>query len=65
MLAGFSIIKILVYIKEEVLLVLAISSSEPAIPTLMAKLEELGCSKALVGLVVPTGYTFKSHKLKP
>ena len=60
MLAGFSIIKFLVYIKEEVLLVLAISSSEPAIPTLMAKLEELGCSKALVGLVVPTGYTFNT-----
>jgi aerobic C4-dicarboxylate transport protein len=60
MLAGFSIIKFLVYIKEEVLLVLAISSSEPAIPTLMAKLEKLGCSKALVGLVVPTGYTFNT-----
>jgi aerobic C4-dicarboxylate transport protein len=58
--AGFSIIKFLIYIKEEVLLVLAISSSEPAIPTLMAKLEKLGCSKALVGLVVPTGYTFNT-----
>ena len=58
--AGFSIIRFLVYIKEEVLLVLAISSSEPAIPTLMAKLEALGCSKALVGLVVPTGYTFNT-----
>jgi aerobic C4-dicarboxylate transport protein len=60
LLAGFSIMKFLVYIKEEVLLVLAISSSEPAIPTLMAKLERLGCSKALVGLVVPTGYTFNT-----
>jgi aerobic C4-dicarboxylate transport protein len=60
MLAGFSIIKFLIYIKEEVLLVLAISSSEPAIPMLMAKLEKLGCSKALVGLVVPTGYTFNT-----
>jgi aerobic C4-dicarboxylate transport protein len=59
-LAGFNIIKFLVYIKEEVLLVLAISSSEPAIPTLMAKLEKLGCSKALVGLIVPTGYTFNT-----
>ena len=59
-LAGFSIIKFLAYIKEEVILVLAISSSEPAIPTLMAKLENLGCSKALVGLVVPTGYTFNT-----
>jgi aerobic C4-dicarboxylate transport protein len=56
-LAGFNIIKFLLYIKEEVLLVLAISSSEPAIPTLMVKLEKLGCSKALVGLIVPTGYT--------
>jgi aerobic C4-dicarboxylate transport protein len=58
--AGFSIIKFLRYIKEEALLVLAISSSEPAIPTLMEKLEKLGCSKALVGLVVPTGYTFNT-----
>jgi len=60
LLAGFSIVKFLAYIKEEILLVLAISSSEPAIPTLMEKLEELGCSKALVGLVVPTGYTFNT-----
>jgi aerobic C4-dicarboxylate transport protein len=59
-IAGFSILKFLVYIKEEILLVLAISSSEPAIPTLMEKLEKLGCSKALVGLVVPTGYTFNT-----
>jgi aerobic C4-dicarboxylate transport protein len=58
--SGFSILKFLRYIKEEMLLVLAISSSEPAIPTLMAKLEELGCSKPLVGLVVPTGYTFNT-----
>jgi len=57
---GFSILKFLVYIKEEILVVLAISSSEPAIPTLMEKLEKLGCSKALVGLVVPTGYTFNT-----
>jgi aerobic C4-dicarboxylate transport protein len=59
-MAGFSIIKFLLYIKEEILLVLAISSSEPALPTLMTKLENLGCSKALVGLVVPTGYTFNT-----
>jgi aerobic C4-dicarboxylate transport protein len=59
-LAGFNIIKFLLYIKEEILLVLAVSSSEPAIPTLMEKLEKLGCSKALVGLVVPTGYTFNT-----
>ena len=59
-LAGFRILRFLAYIKEEILLVLAISSSEPAMPTLMAKLEKLGCSKALVGLVVPTGYTFNT-----
>ena len=59
-LAGFGILKFLWYIREEILLVLAISSSEPALPTLMAKLEKLGCSKALVGLVVPTGYTFNT-----
>jgi aerobic C4-dicarboxylate transport protein len=58
--SGFSLLKFLRYIKEEMLLVLAISSSEPAIPTLMAKLEKLGCSKPLVGLVVPTGYTFNT-----
>jgi aerobic C4-dicarboxylate transport protein len=59
-LAGFGITKFLWYIKEEILLVLAVSSSEPALPTLMSKLEKLGCSKALVGLVVPTGYTFNT-----
>jgi aerobic C4-dicarboxylate transport protein len=48
------------YIKEEILLVLAVSSSEPALPTLMQKMEKLGCSRALVGLVVPTGYTFNT-----
>lgn len=58
--AGFNIFKFLLYIKEEILLVLAISSCEPALPTLMAKLEALGCSNALVGLVVPTGYTFNT-----
>jgi len=57
---GFSVLKFLRYIKEEIVLVLAISSSEPAMPTLMAKLEKLGCSKALVGLIVPTGYTFNT-----
>jgi len=59
-LAGFSIFRFLAYIKEEILLVLAVSSSEVAIPTLMAKLEKLGCSKSLVGLVVPTGFTFNT-----
>ena len=58
--AGFGIIRFLVYIKEEILLVLAMSSSEPALPTLMEKLEKLGCSKSLVGLVVPTGYSFNT-----
>jgi aerobic C4-dicarboxylate transport protein len=58
--AGFSIFRFLSYIKEEILLVLAVSSSEIAIPTLMAKLEQLGCSKSLVGLVVPTGFTFNT-----
>jgi len=58
--AGFGILKFLWYIREEILLVLAVSSSEPALPTLMTKLEKLGCSKALVGLVVPTGYTFNT-----
>jgi aerobic C4-dicarboxylate transport protein len=58
--AGFNIFKFLLYIKEEILLVLAVSSSEPALPSLMKKMEALGCSKALVGLVVPTGYTFNT-----
>ena len=59
-LAGFSLVKFLLRIKEEILLVLATSSSETAIPTLMEKLEALGCSRSLVGLVVPTGYTFNT-----
>jgi aerobic C4-dicarboxylate transport protein len=59
-MAGFGIFRFLWYLREEILLVLATSSSEPALPALMAKLEKLGCSKALVGLVVPTGYTFNA-----
>jgi aerobic C4-dicarboxylate transport protein len=59
-IAGFNIVKFLLHIKEEILLVLATSSSETAIPTLMEKLEKLGCSRSLVGLVVPTGYTFNT-----
>ncbi len=59
-LAGFGILRFLWFLREEILLVLATSSSEPALPALMAKLERLGCSKALVGLVVPTGYTFNA-----
>ena len=58
--AGFNILKFLLYIKEEILLVLATSSSETALATLMEKLETLGCSRSLVGLVVPTGYTFNT-----
>ncbi len=58
--AGFSLFRFLAYIKEEMLLVLAVSSSEIAIPTLMAKLEKVGCSKSLVGLVIPTGFTFNT-----
>ena len=58
--AGFSILKFLLYIKEEIIIVLGVASSEPALPTLMEKMENLGCSKALVGLVLPTGYTFNT-----
>jgi len=53
-----SIFKFLKHIKEELLLVLGTSSSESALPTLMTKLEKMGCSKSVVGLVVPTGYSF-------
>jgi aerobic C4-dicarboxylate transport protein len=56
--AGFSILSFLRYIKDELLIVLGTSSSESALPSLMAKLERLGCSKQVVGLVVPTGYSF-------
>lgn len=59
-LAGFSILRFLWFLREEILVVLATSSSEPVMPSLMAKLEKLGCSKTLVGLVVPTGYTFNA-----
>ncbi|SHH07575.1 C4-dicarboxylate transporter DctA [Bradyrhizobium erythrophlei] len=55
---GFSIFKFIAYIKEELLIVLGTSSSESALPQLMEKLERLGCSKPVVGLVVPTGYSF-------
>jgi len=59
-LAGFSIIKFLLYIKEEILIVLSTSSSEPVLPPLMEKLTRVGCSKSLVGLVVPAGYIFNT-----
>jgi aerobic C4-dicarboxylate transport protein len=55
---GFNIFKFITYIKDELLIVLGTSSSESALPQLMAKLERLGCSKSVVGLVVPTGYSF-------
>ena len=55
---GFSIFKLLSYIKEELLLVLGTSSSEAALPTLMEKLENAGAKKSVVGLVIPTGYSF-------
>jgi aerobic C4-dicarboxylate transport protein len=58
--SGFGILRFLWFLREEILLVLATSSSEPALPSLMNKLEKLGCSQALVGLVVPTGYTFNA-----
>ena len=57
-LTGFSIVRFLVFIKEELLIVLGTSTSESALPQLMRKLETLGCSRAVVGLVVPTGYSF-------
>jgi aerobic C4-dicarboxylate transport protein len=57
-LTGFSIGRFILYIKEELLIVLGTSSSESALPSLMSKLEKLGCSKSVVGLVVPTGYSF-------
>jgi len=53
-----SIWKFIKYIKEELLLVLGTSSSESALPSIMLKLEKMGCSKSVVGLVVPTGYSF-------
>ena len=57
-LAGLRLFRFLRYIAEEILIVLGTSSSESALPRLMMKLEQLGCSKPVVGLVVPTGYSF-------
>jgi len=56
--SGFSIFKLIRYIKDELLLVLGTSSSEAALPTLMQKLERAGCRKEVVGIVLPTGYSF-------
>jgi len=55
---GFNILKLLRYIADELWVVLGTSSSESALPSLMQKLEKLGCSESVVGLVVPTGYSF-------
>ena len=55
---GFNIFRLLSYIKEELLIVLGTSSSEAALPSLMGKLEKAGCSEPVVGLVIPTGYSF-------
>ncbi|MCR6664297.1 MAG: dicarboxylate/amino acid:cation symporter [Luteimonas sp.] len=57
-LCGFSIFKLMRYLKAELLLVLGTSSSESALPSLMEKMEKAGCQKSVVGLVVPTGYSF-------
>jgi aerobic C4-dicarboxylate transport protein len=57
-LAGFSILKLIFYLKDELLLVLGTSSSESALPSLIEKMERAGCPKSVVGLVVPTGYSF-------
>ena len=55
---GFSLWKLLIYIKEELLLTLGASSSEPALPNIMQKLEAAGCDKTVVGLLIPAGYSF-------
>ena len=55
---GFNIFKLIRYVREELLIVLGTSSSESALPRVMAKMERLGCAKPVVGLVVPTGYSF-------
>jgi aerobic C4-dicarboxylate transport protein len=59
-LAGFNIFSLLGYLKEELLVTLGASSSDAALPTLMEKLRELGCSPSVVGLVVPTGFVFNA-----
>jgi aerobic C4-dicarboxylate transport protein len=56
--AGFNILKFIKYIKEELLIVLGTSSSESVLPRMIAKLENLGCKESVVGLVIPTGYSF-------
>ena len=58
--AGFSIFRFLAYIKDELLIVLGTSSSETVLPDMMRKLEGLGASRSVVGLVFPTGYVFNT-----
>jgi aerobic C4-dicarboxylate transport protein len=57
-LTGFNIFKFIGYIKEELLIVLGTSSSESVLPRMIAKMENLGCEQSVVGLVIPTGYSF-------
>ena len=57
-LSGFSILRFIAYIKDELLIVVGTSSSETVLPQMMAKMEHLGASKSVVGLVIPTGYSF-------
>jgi aerobic C4-dicarboxylate transport protein len=57
-LFGFSVFKFICYIKEELLIVLGTSSSESVLPRMMSKMENLGCTRSVVGLVIPTGYSF-------
>ncbi len=57
-IAGFNLFRLLGYIKEELLIVLGTSSSEAALPGIIGKLEKVGCSEPVVGLVIPTGYSF-------
>jgi aerobic C4-dicarboxylate transport protein len=55
---GFSLFRLIYYIREEILIVFATTSSETVLPRVMSKLEQLGCRRDVVGLVIPTGYTF-------
>ena len=58
LMCGFSILKFIRYIKEELLIVLGTSSSESVLPRMMLRMEQLGCHRSIVGLVIPTGYSF-------
>ncbi|MDB5036741.1 MAG: C4-dicarboxylate transporter [Bacteriovoracaceae bacterium] len=57
-LSGFSILKLLYYIRDEILIVLGTSSSESVLPRIIEKMESIGCGRSVVGLVIPTGYSF-------